>query len=325
MTEPEVAATEAPAPRPRRWRRPAWITAALVIPILAMLFWPRRWAADTTPGGHKITHVALGHFVVPNESPILRFRYEGALPLGNTLALKAEARDIWLRFREDVERGSYTNAAFLPEVRRTGLCAWHPWFCKYRGLYRQVGVPFLILSLIALPCWLVLRLYRLRTPGHTLSARREILLLTVVVYLLCLATLTLTPNGSSRLRAKATAGIELRPDLASLTCSSAILSKTPNALAFCVDNVAGNVALFVPLGILLPLVWRRLRFWRGIQIAIALSCSIELLQYLSRAWGSYRSIDVNDVILNVLGASLGLALVSLLRLRRGTRPAVPGA
>jgi glycopeptide antibiotics resistance protein len=82
--------------------------------------------------------------------------------------------------------------------------------------------------------------------------------------------------------------------------------------------------LFFPLGILLPLVWRRLRFWSGIQIAIALSSSIELFQYLSRTWIN-RTADVNDVILNGLGASLGLALVFLLRLRRGTRPAVPRA
>jgi glycopeptide antibiotics resistance protein len=80
--------------------------------------------------------------------------------------------------------------------------------------------------------------------------------------------------------------------------------------------------LFFPLGIFLPLVSRHLRFWRGIEIAIALSFSIELLQYLSSAWGSYRSADVNDVILNVLGASLGLALMSLLRLRRGTGAAI---
>ena len=41
--------------------------------------------------------------------------------------------------------------------------------------------------------------------------------------------------------------------------------------------------------------------------------------------GSYRAADINDVILNVLGACLGLALVSLLRLRQGTRPAVARA
>lgn len=213
--------------------------------------------------------------------------------------------------------GQHVNFDFA-QAPRTGLCAWHQEFCKYRGLYRQVGLPFLILSVIALPCWLVFRFYRLRTLGHPLSARREFLLLTVVVYLLGLAILTLTPNRSSRLRAEATVGIELRPNLASLTCSSALLPRAPNARAFCAQNAAGNVLLFFPLGILLPLVWRRLRFWRGIQIAIALSFSIELVQYLSSAWGSHRSADVNDVILNVLGACLGLVLMYLLRLRQGT-------
>jgi glycopeptide antibiotics resistance protein len=212
------------------------------------------------------------------------------------------------------------NAALLAEVRRTGLCAWNLEFCKYRGLYRQVAVPFLVLSAIALPCWLAFRLYRRRTSRRPTSARREILLLTFVIYLLCLATLTLTPNrASSRLRAETTWGIELVPNLASLTCSSQSIRSDSKARMFCNQNAAGNVALFFPLGILLPLVWRRLRFWRGIQIALALSCSIELLQYLSRAWGSYRSVDVNDVILNVFGACLGLALVSLLQLRGKNR------
>jgi glycopeptide antibiotics resistance protein len=192
-------------------------------------------------------------------------------------------------------------------------------------VYRSVAFPFLVLSAIAVPCWLLFRLYRLRTPGHRLSFYREILLLTVVLYLSGLAAATLTPNHNSRLGAEATVGIELHPNLASLTCSSAILPRGSKARFFCGYNAVGNVLLFFPLGILIPLVWRHIRFWRGIQIAIAVSFSIELLQYLSRAWGSYRLADVNDVVLNVLGASLGLALVFLLRLRRGTRPAVPRA
>lgn len=191
--------------------------------------------------------------------------------------------------------------------------------------YRSFAFPFLVLSAIAVPCWLVFRLYRLRTPGHRLSFHREILLLTVVVYLVGLATATLTPNRSSRLRAEGRGGIDLHPKLASLTCSSANLPRGSTAQAFCVHYARANVALFFPLGILIPLVWRRFRFWRVIQIAIALSLSIELVQYLSSAWGSYRAADVNDVILNVLGASLGLALVSLLRLLQGTRPAVARA
>jgi glycopeptide antibiotics resistance protein len=191
--------------------------------------------------------------------------------------------------------------------------------------YRSFVFPILVLSSIVVPCWLAFRLYRHRTDGHPLSFQREILLLTFVVYLSSLAAVTLTPNRSSRLLAEGTGGIDLRPSVASLTCSSAFLPRGSTARAFCVHNARGNVMLFFPLGILLPLVWRHLRFWRGIQVAIALSLSIELVQYLSSAWGSYRSADVNDVILNVLGACLGLALVSLLRLRPGTRPAVARA
>ena len=187
--------------------------------------------------------------------------------------------------------------------------------------FRQFAIPFLVLSVIALPCWLVFRLYRHRALGRP---HREILLLTVVVYLLILAAVTLAPNRNSRVRADATAGIELHPKLASLTCSSANLPSGSNARAFCMQNAGGNVLLFFPLGILIPLVWRHLRFWRGMQIAIALSFGIELVQYLSRTW-SDRSADVNDVVLNGLGACLGLALVSLLRLLQGTRPAVPRA
>jgi glycopeptide antibiotics resistance protein len=190
--------------------------------------------------------------------------------------------------------------------------------------YRSFFYPFLVSSAIAVPCWLVFRLYRLRTPGHRLSFHREILLLTFVVYLSGLATATLLPNHNSRFAAEAAVGIDLHPNLASLTCSSATLPRGSTAHAFCVHNARGNVMLFFPLGILIPLIWRRLRFWRGIQIAIALSSSIELVQYLSRTWIN-RTADVNDVILNVLGAALGLALVFLLRLRRGTRPAVARA
>lgn len=192
-------------------------------------------------------------------------------------------------------------------------------------MFRAYAFPFLILSVIALPCWGVFRLYRRRISGHPLSSRREILLLAFVLYLLGLAAITLSPNPNSRLRAEATAGFELRPNLAALTCSSATLPSASNSRAHCMQNAVGNVLLFVPLGFLIPLVWSRLRFWRAVQIAIDLSVSVELVQYLSRVWGSYRSTDINDVILNGLGACFGLVLVSLLRLRKGARPAVPHA
>ena len=191
--------------------------------------------------------------------------------------------------------------------------------------YRSFVFPILVLSSIVVPCWLIFRLYRHRTGARPLLFHREILLLIFVVYLSGVAAVTLTPNRSSRLIAEGKGRMELRPSRASLTCSSALLPRGSTAQAFCVHNARGNVMLFFPLGLFLPLISRNLRFRTGILIAIALSISIELVQYLSSAWGSYRSADVNDVILNVLGACLGLALVALLRLPPGTRRAVASA
>jgi glycopeptide antibiotics resistance protein len=185
--------------------------------------------------------------------------------------------------------------------------------------YRSFAFPILVLCAIIVPCWLVFRLHRHRTRGHPWSFPREILLLTFVLYLAGLAAVTLEPNRSSRYRAEAMVGIDLQPSLTSLTCSTANLPRGSTARGFCVRNARGNVLLFFPLGILIPLVSSRLRFWRGLQIAMALSFTIELVQYLSRTWGINRTADVNDLILNVVGAGLGLALMSLLRLRQGNR------
>ena len=191
--------------------------------------------------------------------------------------------------------------------------------------YRSLVVPILVFCAIALPCWLAFRLYRQRTRGHPLSFGRELLLLIFVLYLSGLAAVTLLPTRGSRARVEATEGIKLRLDPASLTCSSASLSDGRSARGFCVRNAGGNFLLFLPLGMLLPLLWTRLRFRNGLLIATGLSVGIEVLQYLSRSLGSTRLADVNDVILNVAGACVGLALVALLRWRPGGGPAVSRA
>src|SRR5205085_622714 len=144
-----------------------------------------------------------------------------------------------------------------------------------------------VLSAIAVPCWLILRLYRRRTPANRLPVAREILLLGVVVCVAGIAAATLTPNRGP------SGGLRLRPTLAALTCSSASLPPGSTAHSFCVHNARGNIILFFPLGILIALGWRHLRVWKGILVATALSFSIEAIQYFSSAWGG-RTADVND-------------------------------
>ena len=82
-----------------------------------------------------------------------------------------------------------------------------------------------------------------------------------------------------------------------------LIRETPAVFAF--ENILGNLVLFAPLGVLLPLLFDRLErpvamFWR----ASALSLLIEGTHLLTRA----RSVDIDDVILNTTGAMIGLAV-----------------
>jgi glycopeptide antibiotics resistance protein len=74
-------------------------------------------------------------------------------------------------------------------------------------------------------------------------------------------------------------------------------------------GAAGNVALFLPLGFLLPMLAPRLgRFWPTVGTGFALSAAIELSQV---AFPGVRRADVNDVLMNSLGAALGYLLYRL--------------
>ena len=74
-------------------------------------------------------------------------------------------------------------------------------------------------------------------------------------------------------------------------------------------GAAGNVALFLPFGFLLPLLAPRLdRWWRTVGAGFALSAAIELTQL---AFPGLRRPDVNDVLMNTLGAALGFAAYRL--------------
>ena len=76
-------------------------------------------------------------------------------------------------------------------------------------------------------------------------------------------------------------------------------------------NTFGNIALFMPLGACLVVLGqnsRRIRFGRGgtILLAMALSLGIEITQYVF----SLGFSDVDDLVFNTLGASLGAFLLS---------------
>jgi glycopeptide antibiotics resistance protein len=83
-------------------------------------------------------------------------------------------------------------------------------------------------------------------------------------------------------------------------------------------GAAGNVVLFMPLGFLLPMLapWFD-RFWRTVATGLVLSSLIELSQV---AFPGVRRADVNDVLMNTLGAAAGYLVYRLaVRARSGRR------
>ena len=66
-------------------------------------------------------------------------------------------------------------------------------------------------------------------------------------------------------------------------------------------QVGLNAVLFLPFGFLLPVLWRKCRSWKStVAAGFLTSLGIEILQLFC-----YRATDVDDLIMNTLGAFLG--------------------
>jgi len=78
-------------------------------------------------------------------------------------------------------------------------------------------------------------------------------------------------------------------------------------------QILGNFVMLLPLGIYLPLIYTRFRkaynFFVVLLICFLASVGIELLQLAT----SYRSTDVDDVILNTVGGGVGFLIYQLIK------------
>lgn len=75
-------------------------------------------------------------------------------------------------------------------------------------------------------------------------------------------------------------------------------------------NLGGNVILFIPLGFFLPQVFPKLRKFGRSMLATALIISAVELTQLFTLLGS---CDIDDLILNVIGASIGYIIFKFLK------------
>ncbi len=73
-------------------------------------------------------------------------------------------------------------------------------------------------------------------------------------------------------------------------------------------NLVGNIALLVPIGFLVPLVYRTMTWKKAVILGIAAGLVIELLQTVLHV----GIFDIDDLILNALGVLIGYGMFVLI-------------
>ena len=109
-----------------------------------------------------------------------------------------------------------------------------------------------------------------------------------------------------RMQTGSVRGIQLRPFYTLRLFWNALFSgQDGGTRQHALLNLVGNLVLFIPLGFLLPWIWRWWQaFWKHILLMAGLIMAVELLQWITGlGW-----CDVDDLLLNLVGTSLGYCL-----------------
>lgn len=79
-------------------------------------------------------------------------------------------------------------------------------------------------------------------------------------------------------------------------------------------NLAGNVAVFIPLGLFLPCLWKnQQRLWLFALTVVLAVAAVEVTQLFTFT----GSCDVDDLILNLAGSIIGFGIFSIPAVKRG--------
>lgn len=179
----------------------------------------------------------------------------------------------------------------------------------------MIRIPFLLTEGLFAAAWLLLRLI-VWSRKKSIDGKREAVLLLMYVNLAVILRFVFFPmalrNGRVEpLLFEPDRILPFRVNLVPLVS----LFPVKNMRAYLL-NVVGNVAMFLPSGIVLPVVYKRLdRFWKVVAAGAGISLAIELTQLLF----AVRASDVDDLILNTLGVVLGYGIYAGVRRLLGKR------
>ena len=173
----------------------------------------------------------------------------------------------------------------------------------------MVEIPFLSLEFVFASIWLVIRSVVWTKQKH-IDWKREAVLLLMYINLAVIIRFTFFPMSKVDGRVQplifdiATA-FPFRVNLFPLVNLFDYDSKRDLLL-----NVIGNVAMFIPSGIILPIIYKRLdTFVKALLAGGGISLCIEIIQLPF----SVRATDIDDLILNTVGVIVGYGIYALIR------------
>jgi|GEM_PF-260579 len=91
-----------------------------------------------------------------------------------------------------------------------------------------------------------------------------------------------------------------------------VATTMPTSIA--IKQLAGNVIMFLPFGFLVSFYTKKYKFIKCMFYAILFSVLIEFLQFIlgeTFVGSQYRVVDIDDVILNLLGAIIGFGIFKI--------------
>lgn len=166
--------------------------------------------------------------------------------------------------------------------------------------------------LLLVPFYLYMRYRLAKKKKRFIYLRTEMVLVCLFVYTNVLLYLTVFPNRFSAARDQVS--VNLIPFHSIHQNLHAYHHGYPNLVFF---NLAGNILLFVPLGFFLYQTFRTMRWQKAVLAGFMLSAMIEVLQWIFSQSGMItRSSDIDDIILNTLGAALGCIVYQIYRRRK---------
>ena len=168
-----------------------------------------------------------------------------------------------------------------------------------------------ILFIFTVPIWVIIRfvLYIKNRKYNSFSLKREMLLNIFFLYILCLFSVTFFPMYIHFDEYDNWISVNFIPIVNTV---KEIIAVGDSGMAdfmiqFWIKNIVGNFILLLPLGFFMPILWNKFQDGRKtVLFAFCFSLSIELLQLLLMYIGVYgRAFDIDDIILNTLGACIG--------------------